>query len=357
MKKATTYLASLALAALFTVCISRVVQAQVVLSDIQVNSGSYEDVDIDAGSKSIAVLNDTVYAVYNASPTETSSNVYFSKSVDGGLSFANEISVSTGTTPMATALPVIAVDQNGTIYITWTGITGINEVWNIWFTKSSNGGATFQDPTMISTQNAFAYSSMGTFGNSVYVFYADATNYPCADYYFVRSTDNGQSFENAVQINDAPCTDGINFSNLTAMDIDASGNIYLAWVDGRRTDGNGDIFMSKSTDNGANFSTNIMVNSMSSLGVDSAQYYPDITVDAAQNVYVNFVDMKLGNDWPNHRVYLTKSIDGGSTFAPEALLDGYDNACKNHNITTTTQGKLLAVMCAAGLTGWSVWLR
>jgi len=357
MKKATTYLASLALAALFTVCISHVVQAQVVLPDIQVNSGSYEDVDIDAGSKSIAVLNDTVYTVYNASPTETSSNVYFSKSVDGGLSFANEISVSTGTTPMTTTLPVIAVDQNGTIYITWTGITGINEVWNIWFTKSSNGGATFQDPIMISTQNAFAYSSMGTFGNSVYIFYADAANYPCADYYFVRSTNNGQSFENAVQINDAPCADGIYFSNLTAMDIDASGNIYLAWVDGRRTNGNGDIFMSQSTDNGANFSSNVMVNSMSSLGVDSAQYYPDITVDAAQNVYISFVDMKLGNDWPNHRVYLTKSIDGGSTFAPEALLDGYENVCKNHNIATTEQGKLVAVMCAAGLTGWSVWLR
>ena len=141
------------------------------------------------------------------------------------------------------------------------------------------------------------------------------------------------------------------------MDVDASGNIYLAWVDGRRTDGSGDIFMCKSTDSGVNFNTNVMVNSISSLEVDSIQYYPDITVDASQNVYVSFVDMRLGNDWPNHRVYLTKSTDGGSTFAAETLLDGYDNACKNHNITTTEQGKLVAVMCAADLTGWGVWLR
>ena len=140
MKKATSIFALLTL---FIASIPLVTYSQVVLPDIQVNTGSYEDVDIDAGSKSIAVLNDTVYSVWNASPTETTGNVYFSKSVDGGLSFANEISVSTGTTPMVTTLPVIAVGPIGTIYITWTGITGINEVWNIWFTKSNDGGATF----------------------------------------------------------------------------------------------------------------------------------------------------------------------------------------------------------------------
>ena len=330
--------------------------AQTVLPNVRVNTNDYDRVSLDGGAKPIAVVNNTVYAVWQGEPTSTTSNIYFSKSTDAGATFSLETLVYDGLATILHAFPSLFVAQNGNIYVTWTAITDNEANWNVWFSKSTNGGATFQTPVVLTNDNASVYSCIGAYGSNVYVFYADATNYPMADYYFTRSTDNGDSFENPIAINDAAATSGIEFDAVNSLTVDQTGNIYLAWVDGRRADGNGDIFFAKSTDNGQNFSANVMVNDVNELGADSIQHNPSITVDNSDNVYVSFTDKRLGNVFSESRVYMAKSSDGGSSFATESLLAGHDGTCKSHDISTNSSGKLSAAMCAHVAPNWGTWL-
>ena len=332
-------------------------QAQTVLPNVQINSASYFNMSIDGSAKTIAIVNDSVYAVWIGNPIESTSNIYFSKSINKGETFATEVNVFDGPATSLHALPSLAVNQNKNIYVIWTAITNDENDWNIWFAKSIDYGATFETPIHVTTNNGSVFSCIGTFNDNIYIFYADAINYPMANYYFVRSTNNGDSFDAPIQINDAPCIGEVEFDGLTAITIDETGNIYLAWVDGRREDGHGDIFFAKSIDSGQSFSDNIMVNDVSNLLVaDSVQYLPSIAVDNSDNIYISFTDKRLGSDWQLSRAYIAKSSNGGDSFETETLLAGNNEVCISHDIATNLSGKLSAAICTHISPSWAVWL-
>ena len=335
--------------------ISSNIQAQTVLPTVRVNTTDYHDVAVDAAGKRIAVLNDTVYAVWEGHLTNNTSNIYFAKSVDKGLTFSADLNVFAGPDSILHIIPSIAVAQNGDIYITWTAVSNNDSYYNIWFTKSIDGGSTFPPPTHITTSNVCMFSCIGVYNNNVYMFYADGSNYPSVNYYFIRSTNGGLSFESPIIINDASGTGNIEFDKLTSITIDASGIIYLAWIDGRRATGNGDVFFAKSTDSGQSFSTNVMVNDINQPGADAVQCSPSIAAEGS-NVYVSFFDRRLGSGWENTRVYMAKSTDGGSTFSTESFLAGHRGTCSFHDITMSPSGKLSVAICAHIIPKWGVWL-
>ncbi len=334
--------------------------AQLVLPDLRVNSQIYTEVSLDGGGKQLAVLNDTVYAVFQGKPTTSISNMYFSKSVNSGTTFQPEKNIYEGPVVAYHAYPSIAVAQNGTIHIAWVAVTGGSgsEMYNVWYTKSVNGGASFETPVVITTNNASVNPAIDVHGNNVFIIYASAVGYPAVDYYFVRSVNNGVSFSSAIQINDAPCLGTIEFDEVCTIEVDASGNVYLAWVDGRRPSGNGDIFFAKSTDQGASFSSNVMVNDITQAGADAVQYIPSLAVDAAGIIYVSFTDRRIGGtSWENNRAYITKSTDGGATFATETLLAGHNDICKHKDIAVSPAGKLHAALVTnVDPLSWGVWL-
>jgi hypothetical protein len=329
--------------------------AQTILPDIRVNTQNYVEISLDAG-KHIAVLNDTIYTIWQGKLTESTSNIYFSKSINKGVSFSPEAPIFEGESSIQHLLPSLAVSQNGDIHIAWVGATNNESAHNIWYTKSVDGGISFQPKIEITTNNASAFPCIGSYENNVYIFYAYVFNYPMADYYFVRSSNNGNSFETAIQINDATCIGNIKGEGMTSLTLDALGNIYLSWVDGRRASGNGDIFFSKSTNSGVSFSPNVMVNSITQPEADAVQYMPSIATDGENKIYISFTDLRLGDsEWNNNRVYLATSTDGGNTFAPETILAGFDQVCKEHNIAVNSTGKLYAAMITFN-PFWDTWL-
>ena len=332
-----------------------VLNAQTILPNVKVNTDNYYDVSLDGG-KTIAVLNDTIYAIWQGNLIDTTSNIYFTKSIDGGLTFSADLIIFQETDSINHMFPSLAVSQDGNIHIAWTAITNNGADYNVWYTKSIDGGNSFETPIHITTNNASILPNIATYNNYVYIFYVYATNYPMADYYFVRSTNNGDVFDSPIQINDAACTGGIEFEGLTSLALDSSGNIYLAWVDGRRANGNGDIYFAKSTDNGQNFSTNIMVNDINQSGADSIQYIPSIAIGSSNDIYVTFTDKRLGDDWSNNRVYISKSSDGGSTFSTETLLAGHNETCKSHDIIINSNDEINVALNTFANSHWGIWL-
>lgn len=159
-----------------------------------------------------------------------------------------------------------------------------------------------------------------------------------------------------IQVNDASGTGDMDFDKLTSMTIDASGAIYLAWIDGRREKGQGDVYFAKSTDNGQTFGSNVMVNDINQQGADSIQNSPSIAAEG-NNVYISFTDQRFGSGWENRKVYMAKSTDGGNTFSTESYLAGYTETCSYHDVAVSPNGKLSVAICGNIMpTGFGIWL-
>lgn len=362
MKREITFISKLAVVT-FTIGVFTVSQlnAQTILPDIRVNSVDYSEITFDGGGNQMAVINDTVYIVWKAKASDSYEHVFFAKSVDGGSTFSNEVCVAEGSGSVINAFVSLSVSQSGVIHVTWEAFSNDWSESCLMYANSIDGGETFQNKSISTSSESLTstpvYSSIGAYDDNVYIFYAEMANYPKCDYYFMRSENSGETFSNPIKINDQDCSGDIKFESLSYLFVDRTGKIYLAWVDGRRESGNGDIFFAKSTDSGQSFGPNVMVNDINMEGADSAQYMPCISTDDENTIFVSFTDLRLGNEWSKNRVFLAKSVDGGASFSTETLLADNDVTCKYHSINVTSSGELYAAVCACFPNdSWSTWL-
>ena len=89
--------------------------------------------------------NGNIYVVWAGDPT-ASTGIYFSSSIDHGVTFATpgllSFAGAAGTLPPAS--PQIAVDAAGNIYVIWQQGTNGTNTFDVFFTHSADAGATFQ---------------------------------------------------------------------------------------------------------------------------------------------------------------------------------------------------------------------
>lgn len=293
--------------------------AQGTFPNVRVNDVTTGD-QITDGSHLISVLEDSIYVVWQDERVADTINIYFSKSIDGGATFAPGILVSSIPDTVAQLWPTIDVDNSGVVYVAWTVVShDMSKMYGIWLAKSLDGGISFEPAVQISTFGILP--SLSVYGSNVYVLIADPSNYPMADYYFARSTNGGTNFEPAYQVNDVNCAVPVEmFEGLTSLCVDEAGNIFAAWNDGRRTLGNSDIYFAKSTNAGASFGANVPVNDITVQAGDSIQYQPSIAVGGIDTVFVTWTDLRSGSDFGNERVYYSMSINGGTTFNADIML-------------------------------------
>jgi hypothetical protein len=231
------------------------------------------------------------------------------RSTDGGLTFAGATSLD----PYPSDKPWIVADPvNGNVYVMWTLIgTGIR------FSRSTDHGVTFSTPVML-TNNAI----MGTLdvgpGGEVYVVYLTALAIRMD-----RSLNAGVTWLSSDPIVAAPITQPPNANGgvwnrmVIDMAVDRTGGafagrIYVAWPDAR--DGDSDIYLTHSSDQGATWSTPIRVND-DIPGGGTDQINSSVWVDDVGHVHVQFLDRRLDPSNLDFAVYLATSTDGGATFA------------------------------------------
>ena len=117
-------------------------QAQVVFSppqNVSSNPGVsyYPQVAVDSKGSINIVWLDTTPGYYA---------VFFSRSTDGGATFSTPQNLSNN--PAGSTSPQIAVDSGGNINVVWVDNTPSN--YQIFFSRSIDGGATFSTPMNIS---------------------------------------------------------------------------------------------------------------------------------------------------------------------------------------------------------------
>jgi Secretion system C-terminal sorting domain len=212
----------------------------------------------------------TEFDVYGSSNPADKSNIRFSKSTDFGATWSTALKINNvdgncvdASDTVEGAVPTVG--PNGEIYVSWSGPNGIV------FKKSLDQGATWStSETPVSSVHRWDYTIPGV----------DRCN--------------------GLPITSCDRSGGAN-----------NGTIYVNWSDQRNGVNDTDIFISKSTNGGATWSTPKRVNND---GVGKHQFLSWMTIDQTNGyIYIVFYDRRNYSD-NNTDVYLAHSTDGGTTF-------------------------------------------
>jgi hypothetical protein len=212
----------------------------------------------------------TRFDEYGKSDPSCHSHIFFSRSDDGGKTFAPPFRISDSfgdcvdsDNTLEGAVPAVGV--NGEVLVVWSGPKGL------YFDKSTDGGWTFRDDRVIQ-------STPGGWDINV----------------------AGISRHNGMPVTKVDTGKGPN-----------RGTIYVNWIDERN--GDTDVFVMSSRDAGESWSQPVRVND-DNLKNGKAQFFTWMAVDPVDgSINVVFYDRR---DYEGTRTGLTlaRSIDGGRTF-------------------------------------------
>jgi hypothetical protein len=264
--------------------------------------------DVSTGTqRSPAMATDSAGKVYLVweDGRGTDFDIFISVGEDPGTGFAFGTStrVDDGTTGDATD-PAVAVEGT-TVYMVWTDSRNGNP--DIFCSSSANGGATWSAAVMVN-DGAISDSvspSVAAGAGKVYAAWSDNSdgNY---DIYFSSSADGGATWSAAVKLNGGTTGDATSVS----VAVDAS-TVFVVWADAR-TD-SGDIYFRRSTDSGANWSTEKKVNTDAGTALQTA---PECAASGTK-VYLVWQDSRDGD--PN--IYFSESADSGANFTANVRID------------------------------------
>ncbi|MCA9731120.1 T9SS type A sorting domain-containing protein [candidate division KSB1 bacterium] len=226
--------------------------------------------------KNAIFLTWTQFDRYGSREPQDSSNILFSKSLDGGESWSiakriNQVAGDCIDDDNTVEGAVPCVGPHNEIYVSWAGPEGIV------FDKSSDGGETWleEDVFVATVPGGWAYdipeiqranglpvtacdASGGEYNGTVYINWSDQRNGEAdTDIWLSKSTDGGQTWSEPRRVNDDPPGKQQFF---TWMTIDQSnGNLYFVFYDRRNyNDELTDVYMAFSRDGGESF-TNFKV--------------------------------------------------------------------------------------------------
>jgi parallel beta-helix repeat protein len=274
-----------------------------------------------------------IYAAWDDTRLGTA-DIFFSKSLDGGITFGSNIRVNDATANTQSNPTIACNPSNGYIYIAWKDERLSAGNPDIYFARSLNGGVTFESNIRVNdvttgTQDSprIAVSRNG----DIYVVWTDWRD-GNGDIYFAKSNDGGMNFGPNIRVND----DALIVNQIRpSIATDSSQNVYVVWEDPRN--GNSDIYFARSTNRGASFEANIRVNDDAG---SKTQAKPSITVDQNGIIYFAWNDNRL----VDYDVFFSRSTDGGITFMANMRLDsgGTSNVDKT-SIATGPDGCVYVV--------------
>jgi hypothetical protein len=196
------------------------------------------------------------------------------------------------------------------VHFAWEGRAKDGSAMSLFYTRSADGGITFDIPKIIATSPySFGIAFDGHFNNLVadgeYVHIIYTVGWPSSLQY-LRSTDSGATFA-------APYTFASGWYSYTADMAAADGKLAIAWSI-YATPANGDVrglYCAYSSNNGATFTTTQMA-----YKIGQPPYSYEVLDAVRSGDYVYILTKTVDNPDLNYqsRVHLWASWDGGATF-------------------------------------------
>ena len=229
-----------------------------------------------------------VYMAYVNFSAGTS--VDFWRSTDNGVTWSGPQTLGNGTPNPG---PDVETGPNGEVYVMWYGGNGTYTM------KSTNGGASF-GPLVIASNHSQPGSIQ--FGRNC--------------------------LKNAIRVNGMPHF-AVDMSNGSHR-----GYIYVTYCTNPAGPDAADIFMTRSTDGGATYSTGSPLR-VNDDATTYDQFMNDVSVDAQGRVWVMWYDSRNDTANVNIELYAAVSTNGGVSFLPNIKVS---NAPFNANIASISQG-------------------
>ncbi len=223
--------------------------------------------------------------------------------------------------------PVIAVYNHTIAYVAWQDDRS-NLSTDIYFAKyvpSSNSFDTDlrinKDNSELTNQISPAMIVNATTGH-IYITWLDGRN-GYFENYLAKSTNKGASFGNNILLDDDFINNRINKkiypSSQKNIAIGPKGDVHVAYSEDRF--GNQDIFYQQSTDYGATWSKSIMCNENSSEGIQKNNFQYQIAIDDNNIIYIVWEDHGAKNLSYSPDIYFAKSTNYGLTFSPSVRVN------------------------------------
>jgi hypothetical protein len=242
---------------------------------------------------------------------------------DGTERFAEPVNVSRSP-GIFSWLPrmLITGGEGREVAVLWQDIvfSGGSHGGEIFFARSTDGGATFDEPRNLS--NTVAGAGKGRFTRDHWhngsldlaigpdgTLYAAWTEYEGA-LWLARSTDGGASFSAPLHL----AGDDARPTRAPSLAVDGEGNVHLAWIGGEAPAA--DIHLTHSLDGGQTFAEPRVA--IASGGHTDA---PKIAVDGEGRLHLTY-GKSPGGLFDRYHVRYTRSHDGGQTFEAPSDISG-----------------------------------
>jgi hypothetical protein len=178
----------------------------------------------NARSSAVAASGNNVYVTWQDFSTSTSTlepEIFFAVSTDGGATFSSPINISN--IPGRLGKDVAIAASDGNVYVVWTECATTGTDCRIFFTKSTDNGATFSNPAVaLSNSPESSLPDIAVIGNTVYVVYGQSFTVEGSsivrDVFLLTSPDGGTTFGQPINISNSPGEPSAN------PNIDVSGN-------------------------------------------------------------------------------------------------------------------------------------
>ena len=186
----------------------------------------------------IAVSHNNIYVVwleYDRSNNVDKKELYFTRSTDGGATFGDIINLSGDTGVFDSRESHKVVESENNVYVLWRDDT---EGRNVFLRSSIDGGDSFGN--IINITGEASEEDMSISNGNLYVAWGGNKSYINNDFgkiYFTRSTDHGATFENATIIKSNTTSDNLGVASWGS-------NVYIIW----KASAFGDIYFTRSTD-------------------------------------------------------------------------------------------------------------
>jgi hypothetical protein len=307
------------------------------------------------GETRLAGYANNVYVMWIGSANNVNAGaVLFRASTDNGSTFGSTISLSNNG---IASKPEMSLAGNS-VYVVWynTTLQASGNVVDdeIFFAKSTNGGARFSSPINISNNpNSFsARPQVAASGRNVYVAWFESGpshSLNIANTYFARSIDAGVTFSTPIKLsNNGPAINYYNFTSDTPKiafsDSSNNDNVYVIWTYvSSSTPQNTDVFFSRSIDAGITFSAPFNITNNPGLSGEASMIVStNPKNNHADEVNVMWLD-DTGGKSRERNVFFSQSTDSGASFGNPI------------NISNTQGSSLLSQMVISGNNLYLTW--
>jgi hypothetical protein len=161
--------------------------------------------------------------------TEYEGALWFSRSTDGGESFTAPLIIADGRQGDPARGPSLAAGAAGRVYLVWT--VGDDPEADLRFTTSADGGRSFDRTRILFASGGHADAPKIAVGGdgTIHVAYAESPAGPLGRYHiqYARSADGGRSFEAPREISGP--AQGFESASFPALSLDGRGNLYVVW--------------------------------------------------------------------------------------------------------------------------------